>query len=1397
MAVRKVVPGSLTDAYKLREGDFAPNLVGNQFTSPNAFFTLGNFEITSNFSGRVSKDFTLGEWSEYYCLDNLNITEQELDNVNSNNIFVKLNFDTTKVSQYVYFGSFSKLLESELQDIIVKWPASLYISPIPTVPLPSLPSSVNTVLDFSYNNESKISYFKVPIVGINNPYGLNYNDTSFGDKSIISSISDYILSIEGNEFKIQNITGSTSNDNYIYLEIVGNPFPSLSGATFGQETFHIKPVKPIRDFFFNNLTDLQNMLLNRLTTPKYTYIIDVPVEYNDGAIGFTTKNFTWPTTDGYNLDINTPSYSDYVENLFNVSLLYDENQTNLMTRRLVSSSIIEYDTEGDGTDNTGRRVYKLLTIYGAEFDVVKKYIDGISFANVVTYNKKDNTADSLIKIMAKTLGFDVLLTINDGIDILTNNDEGDDPQFQGYSRELSPNQIDVELWRRLVINAWWLFRSKGTRKVLEFFMQLFGINSSLVSMDERVYLANNKLDLLEVRRQFNTLFGASYFDLNRNNFPFDDYGFPRVPTNTETFWFQNDGFWYNGGNEITTGNNPHYGPYDYGQRYWDKFRCFVDDFQPSVNVNTTEILTENYFTEYNDGTFTPDSNGIAFSYYDQGDVPDFFINPTDNINVISAGIVEFGTESGPTNVRDSGDTYSLRITFQAGESTLCDGCPPEALFGEDGVIYVNNPNDINGGLIPHNIEECCDYYWLPTLPIQNDNTDNTGDGCPEEYDVIPNDGYILVLAGSQDGTNTNNYLTQQCCYEYSLLGGFNQQNGVSWNSTIGCYLGSDEPVTPGGGVVGDGTGSNTGGDGTGGDGDGTIITLPGDTGSDTPQSCQLTTDGVINGVGGTFSTDTNGSCILIEDVPQTDWVAGDPVPATLEFQIDASNATTANPTVLDLTTKGPLGGIVGTVAAGTVLQDGINYTLQLISSTNPALPTPNTYYNSFLNPYQTDTFQIVITEAGVYTFQMKVYPYNSGDNYFQVCTNCNQEPPTTSSRGSESTPLGKEGEFELVPLFPNATDTGGQGREENDNAYYCWWCPPESSLIIVCDSQAYLNNLQLDNNGIINLATTYGYNGFDVDEAQQLLLNTFDTYFQQGKCVYMIGNQVLQNKDCCELRGGTWNNNLQLCELIVETDNCNRELVTNLYNTIVGTPLDETQKVDENNFEPLDQNCCESLGYYFGTISTQLFRLDGTVDIIPDSPLIQNYLINNNISRGACFDCPRVINETSGTTDNGTTIIYLTDSNGSYLSENCCQKYGTQVGFSSQEVLLQLESGDLLSINLCTRCNPNNLVVDVAANTVTTIDGQMVDQECCENGGYFYQTTNDPTNSLTIGCYQCPPFVDGNYVIQEIIFGGSPVLTYVDSNGNQLSEECCNFLATQNGNPKITWSNDDRGCYLQ
>jgi len=1330
MAVRKVVPGSLTDAYKLRQGDFAPSLVGNQFTDPNAFFTLGNFAITSNFEGRVAQDFKLGEWSDYYNLNNLNITESELQTMVSNNVYVNLNYDKTNINRYVYFGSFYKFLENTVQEIIVKWPASLSITVNPINANQQRPSGINTILDFNYDTPTDTATFKTPTVGVNNPYNLDYTDNPFGQDNIPSQVSEYVLSDENdNEYTIKGMTGKTTGDRYIYFNINGKVFNGLSGTTFSQRNFQIKPTKTIRDKFFINLTDFQNLLLDRLTIPIYNFTINVPIKYGNGDIGFTLKSFSWPTSDGYNLDINTASYEDYIENLFKIANLYDENKTDLVLRRFVSDSIIEYDTEGEGTSQTGMRVSKLLRVYGVEFDVIKKYIDGISFANVVTYNKKDNTSDSLIKIMAKTLGFDTLITTGNAFNLLENDEEGDDPQFAGYSRELSAKEIDIELWRRLVINAWWLFRSKGTRKVLEFFMKLFGINNCLVTMDERVYLAKDRLDLNAVRRQFNSLFGPDYFDLNYNTFPFDDNGFPEVPKDDETFWFQNDGFWYNGGNIRTTGNNPHYGTYDFGQRYWDRFRCFIEEFQETTNINRTEPLITNYFTEYNNGTFTPNENGQPFSNYGQ-EVSPFFVNPDDNINVLSAGLVSFGNADGPINVRDSGDTHSLRITFQAGESELCADCPTDITFHPSGLIYISDPKTQTS--VPHDIEECCDFYWGPnTVPCEGWVWSEVTNG--EGFE-----GFI-----DANGTTTYYVENEECCSRFGLIPKTTENGVICFKKTISNPADSAE-----------------------------VIVIDGPDGNTT--DCQLTfLQTNITGVGGTLTTNNDcvGNSIVFKDVPQTEWSGTGSAPATAQFTIDAPTASVTNPITLTITTKGPISGIVAGAS-----QPGIYYVLKKLPS-SPG-PIPIIVFSDFKNPYQTLSTDILLDEAGPSTYVMEVYPYNSGDNYFEVCTDCGQTgfgfsgPTNRQQEPNNTTPIGVDQQGTIPPV--------------DENFYYCWWCPPESALDLINTPESFLSNIGDSETQILTLATQYGYTGNDPLEARTFLIMVMNTYFSNGKSFYMFNGEILKNEECCKLRGGTWNPKTKLCEIVTNVDECSRETTIN-FNGLFGTLIDDTQPVGVDNFTILSQSCCLSLGYYFGSPTISLITASGTYEQLRATYNTIQTLGNEKLG---CFPCPREIKET--VLDDNT--INITDLSGNTLSNACC----TSLGFE----YIQTQG----STPFCRRCT--DPLIDNISNTITNLDGSLYNKDCCENIDGFY--ASEPLLNVFgeevsgVGCYICPPYIPptfhpiaspGNYLLDIQTIGGIEYTIITDTNGVPISENCCIYYKSVSGNQNALWQ-IGVGCYL-
>ncbi len=779
MPTVRVVPRSLTSSYNKNEADFSPKLVGLQFTDGASLFTLGNFQVTTNLDGRTVKDFKLGgEWSEYYSLDNLNISETFSEVLDTNNINIRLNFDKKNVNRYAYFGSFYELTKSSIEQIIQKWKASLFVKT--TSSFNNL--STNNVFSFNYDSGNDTATFLVPNTLIVNNFLLETNQKDLYNfvpsneiYNLLQSYDRYVIWLNGdNEYPIIGFTGVTDDYQYLTVTTKGNPFPSLTGSTFGSFNYHIKPNRDEVEMFFEELTDFEELLLNRLTKPIYTSTFDVPIPTEDGNVSLTKTNLSWPVSDGYNIDINTPSYNKYLEDILTVATNFDLAQTNLISRRFVSESIHEFDTDSYNI-NYGMKITKMLKIYGREYDEVKKYIDGISFANVVTYNKSDNTSDDLIKTIAKNLGLDVLLTtISNNFDLTQQNDISTQTVFSGYSRSLSAKELDTELWRRLVINAWWLFKSKGTRKVIEFFLNLFKIPECAISLNEYVYLAENKLDLNEVYKQLTEIFDAN---VDITTYPLDNEGFPKMVDQTvvlnifnqtdlfsnfgtEQNYFQKSGFWYNGGSDTTDGNNPHIGPYDFGRGYMDSYRCFVKGL--STTGLTTVTTFNNYFNNYNKGTFSFDTT----PYYGTAYANTLNNGYVQNVTVNSAGITYIGGNNAPSTSVPGGDTFSMKISFTTGTKDVCDVCNYEYSYNGNGMVYASGE--------PLMDQQCCvndGYYWLPS----NDTTRCFW--CPTPKSICSSADFIALY--------TPNEITS-----LAISLGWNVTSSLTPNSFIANIMGS-------------------------------------------------------------------------------------------------------------------------------------------------------------------------------------------------------------------------------------------------------------------------------------------------------------------------------------------------------------------------------------------------------------------------------------------------------------------------------------------------------------------------------------------------------------------------------------------------------------------------------
>jgi hypothetical protein len=596
MAYKRIIGNYQSNA------DFSPSLVGYQISEGsitifNTFYTTANLESKSNIF------YETQGFSQAISLSNLGITSTQGQSLLDNNLNLVLNLDQNDLFNYTLFGSLREHIKSSITNIIRKWPASLYVNKTVSG------ATLNTILEYNYSPLTNRSKFKVPTSTIRNSFDINLENSPNpyqgydGIKMMGLDYYKYVIKfpVTGStighspgyannvqELPIIGYTGTSNlSPNYVYFNVKGNPFTGTTSSPSGgimSANFHIKPKKQIVEEFFSKLKNLDSFLLNRETTPIFTSKFTVPMEGNGGGFVETPRKYTWPTTDGYNIDINTTKYQTYLIGLLKLADSYDNYKTDLVSRFFTTEAIKEFDT----SDN---RVQKLLRIYGREFDEVKRYIDGLAFANRVSYNKSNNIPDQLVKNFARTLGFETI-DFNDQSNLLESFFGGtNNPIFSGTSVSMTPVEFDIELWRRLIINAGYLFRSKGTRKIIEFFLKFIGAPESLVEFNEYVYTTRGKLDTDMVNQSMhyltNTIGDTGPVSVE---LPMDAEGYPRVLSHDDNYYFQMKGGWYRETNTMGA-NSPHRGPYDGGQEYFDKFRCFTDISGASFTTRTTPTGT--------------------------------------------------------------------------------------------------------------------------------------------------------------------------------------------------------------------------------------------------------------------------------------------------------------------------------------------------------------------------------------------------------------------------------------------------------------------------------------------------------------------------------------------------------------------------------------------------------------------------------------------------------------------------------------------------------------------------------------------------------------------------------------------------------------------------------------
>ena len=294
-------------------------------------------------------------------------------------------------------------------------------------------------------------------------------------RDFYKSYNKYVVEVSGKTYNILAYT-EPNKDNIIKLKVSGNLFPTLTSYT---ENILIRPNDGVVDEFFNGLDDLEESILNRNSFPKYTSKFYVP---RDGVnkTELIPVQYNWPISkDGWNLQITGLVYDQYLTDISDIADEIDDYKSNLFVRFLSSPQLFEFDTPD-------QKIQSIFQLYGQSFDIVKKYIDNIAYMRNVSYDGINNVPDILLKNLANTLGLDTIHLIDEkSLDELLYTKTS--TQYSGLTSGTSLLDAEYEFYRRLLVNLSFIYKSKGTRQSLQFFLRFLGAPDPLIKINQYGY----------------------------------------------------------------------------------------------------------------------------------------------------------------------------------------------------------------------------------------------------------------------------------------------------------------------------------------------------------------------------------------------------------------------------------------------------------------------------------------------------------------------------------------------------------------------------------------------------------------------------------------------------------------------------------------------------------------------------------------------------------------------------------------------------------------------------------------------------------------------------------------------------------------------------------------------
>lgn len=490
---------TLNDGSTIFERDWVT--IGSQLSfGPNKtpYFNDGNFIFTTSILPTYQKKPKLGNKVGVYTYDDLTNDETYVE------------ADETVINccdmrSYAYYGSCVELLRTSVEHIIQTFPPSI-----------SVDTSTMAEIEGAKLGYKVLNPFLVDLIGV-----YSNNDNVDELRIFEKSYKKFVLKITEEGEEDEEITSYDAETTIVektnlydceneYFHNGRNPVATIKVneveirgylidgdiSFYSDKKFVISPKNKILKEYFKGISGFEKVLLNQHSTPKYTNDFITPLESSNGY-SFFKRRYTWPSYNG-NIDIQSNSYTSYLNGLMNIAQTFDELSCNVIWNKLTHESIKNYDWDkshndeylsGDNPIPNEERMHKVVNIIGATFDKIKHRIDTVKHKNYISYDSSYIAPTSTIIERLEMQGWEIYPML-----LNTKKDNG---TAQNGTKEKSDaidlQRLENEMFKRFLLSSKRILQTKGTANAIKMVFGFFGYGSDMFTIKEEYYTTKPKI----------------------------------------------------------------------------------------------------------------------------------------------------------------------------------------------------------------------------------------------------------------------------------------------------------------------------------------------------------------------------------------------------------------------------------------------------------------------------------------------------------------------------------------------------------------------------------------------------------------------------------------------------------------------------------------------------------------------------------------------------------------------------------------------------------------------------------------------------------------------------------------------------------------------------------------